>query len=66
MPPLIIWAFGAIGAAVVAKWAVAQARRMTGELRVDASGPGGERSEREPVVTLKRDPVTGVYRPQQQ
>jgi hypothetical protein len=65
MPPLIIWALGAIGAAVVARWAVGQARRLKGELAADGSGPGGERSEPEPVVTLKRDPETGIYHPKQ-
>ncbi len=61
MPPLIVWAFGAIGAAVVARWAVAQAKRIKGELAADNSGAAPGKAD--PVITLKRDPETGVYHP---
>jgi hypothetical protein len=61
MPPLIVWAFGVIGAAVVARWAVAQGRRLRQELE---RGGSSARSEGDRVVALKRDPVTGIYRPQ--
>ena len=61
MPPLIVWAFGVIGAAVVAKWAVAHGRRVMHELERDGSAAS---NEGEQVIALKRDPVTGVYRPQ--
>jgi hypothetical protein len=61
MPPLIVWAFGVIGAATVARWAITHGRRLRQELERGGSVP---RNEGEPVVVLKRDPVTGVYRPQ--
>ena len=60
MPPLIVWAFGVIGAAVVAKWAVAHGRRLRDELEQG----GAAADEGEPVIALRRDPVTGIYRPQ--
>lgn len=60
MPPLIVWAFGMIGAAVVAKWAVVHGRRLRQELERSAA----PRNDAERVVALKRDPVTGIYRPQ--
>jgi len=62
MPPLIVWAFGAIGAAVVARWLVRQARRGNAGLDGQESG-AADTLEREGVPTLKRDPVTGIYHP---
>jgi hypothetical protein len=62
MPPVIIWALGAIGALVVGRWLAREAQRIQAGLRardaepVDATG-------REEVRTLERDPVTGIYRP---
>ena len=58
MPPVVLWALGAIGAAFAAKWIVKERRRINDEL--DAvkrqSAPGGKRRD------LERDPDTGVYR----
>ena len=62
MPPVIVWALGAIGALVVGRWLAREAYRIQAGLRardakpVDATG-------REEVRTLERDPVTGIYRP---
>ena len=62
MPPLIVWALGALGAIVVGRWIANEARRRSAELRArQAEGVG--RGEREQARTLKRDPLTGVYRP---
>ena len=59
MPPLIVWTFGAIGAAVMAKWVVRKARQINAVLR-----PGGSsESDPDPPPTLRRDPVTGIYSP---
>ena len=61
MPPVILWALGALGAAVVVKWLVKEARRVNAEIDAAEAAPGAEPSDR---PSLKRDPETGVYRPQ--
>jgi len=62
MPPLIVWALGALGALVLGRWIAAEARRRSAELRARrAEGVGP--AERERAPTLRRDPVTGIYRP---
>jgi hypothetical protein len=58
MPPLIIWALGAVGAAVAARWLVKEARRINAELH-----PAEPVPERDGAKHLVRDPKTGVYRP---
>jgi hypothetical protein len=61
MPPVIIWALGAFGAAVAVKWLAREARRISARLHPQDAA----RAEvRQPEVrTLEQDPVTGVYRP---
>jgi hypothetical protein len=60
MPPLIVWTFGAIGAAVVVKWAVKEARRVNAAMRARERAPIDESAS---VRKLERDPATGIYRP---
>jgi hypothetical protein len=63
IPPMIAWAVGAIGAVVMSKFVAREWHRVNDEL--DAR----ERNERAAKVrvkdrgTLRRDPATGVYRP---
>jgi hypothetical protein len=59
MPPLIIWAVGAIGAVAVAKL-LADASRKANE-KLDSIRR--ERAIERPVEKLERDPKTGEYRP---
>ena len=59
MPPVILWALGALGAVALAKWVKREARRVNSEL--DAVRTPGKNGTERPV--LKRDPRTGVYRP---
>lgn len=59
MPPLILWAVGAIGALAAARLLSAAARRANAEL--DAIRRGG--AAEQPVEKLERDPASGVYRP---
>ena len=61
MPPLILWALGAIGAAVAGRWLFKEARRVNAELH--PSEPSKPVDEREAVPKLERDPRTGIYRP---
>jgi hypothetical protein len=60
MPPLILWALGAMGAAVAGRWLYKESRRVNAELHPDERPPVGEP---ENVRELQRDPQTGVYRP---
>jgi len=56
MPPLIVWALGAVGAVALGRLVVRQARRIQAQLHAHA--PAADEA-----VTLERDPKTGVYRP---
>jgi hypothetical protein len=57
MPPLILWAIGAVGAAIAGRWLYREGRRINAELHPD------ERVDETPLRTLERDPQTGIYRP---
>jgi hypothetical protein len=59
MPPLIIWAVGAIGAVALAKLLANASRKANEELESIRR----ERTVERPIETLERDPKTGEYRP---
>jgi hypothetical protein len=62
LPPLVGWALGALGAAVVTRLVLKEWHRVNGELHPNermAKTPA-----REPIPTLRRDPSSGVYRPE--
>ena len=61
MPPLILWALGAVGAAVAGRWIYREARRVNAELHPNE--PPTPVDERNSAHKLERDPRTGVYRP---
>ena len=61
IPPVIGWALGALGAAVAAKFLAAEWRRVNAHLHPD--GPDTEGLVGERIPTLRRDPRSGVYRP---
>ena len=61
IPPLIAWTLGALGAGIVAKALVKEWRRVNAEL--NAAEAAGE-AEYERLPRLKRDPASGVYRPE--
>jgi hypothetical protein len=60
MPPLIVWALSAVGAAVIARWVAREARRINAELHPHTRATMDGREDVRPLV---QDPVTGVYRP---
>jgi len=60
MPPLILWALGAIGGAIAGRWLYREAQRVNAELHPEERKPV---DERESAPKLERDPETGVYRP---
>ena len=59
MPPLILWAAGAIGAVALAKLFASATRKANDELETIRR----ERDLERPTETLERDPKTGEYRP---
>jgi hypothetical protein len=59
MPPLIIWAVGAIGAVAFARILATASRKANEELESIRR----DRAFQRPVETLERDPKTGEYRP---
>jgi hypothetical protein len=61
MPPLILWALGAAGAAVAGTWLYREARRVNAELH--PAEPPNPIDERGSAAKLERDPQTGIYRP---
>jgi hypothetical protein len=60
MPPLIVWALGALGAAVLVRVIAREARRINAELHPRQPAPVDGDTE---AVRLERDPKTGIYRP---
>jgi hypothetical protein len=61
MPPVILWALGALGAAAAGRWLFKESRRINDELHAgEQPAPVDERAS---VPKLERDPKTGVYRP---
>jgi hypothetical protein len=59
MPPVILWALCAVGAAFAGRFLTKEFRRVNTELHPDVP----ERDERTTARPLERDPRTGVYRP---
>jgi len=62
LPPVIAWTLAAIGAAALSKVLVREWRRVNAEL--DAHERAAEPVVHEQLPTLRRDPRTGVYRPE--
>jgi hypothetical protein len=62
LSPLIGWALGALGAAVVAKVLAKEWRRVNDALH--PRQPFAEAPAREKIPALRRDPKSGVYRPE--
>jgi hypothetical protein len=59
IPPLVKWAFAALGGAMVLHWAVKEMRRVNAELdRVRSA----EAAARHGLPTLRRDPQSGDWR----
>ena len=61
IPPVIAWTIGAVSAVVVSKLLAREWRRVNDELDAQENAARVRVEER---GTLRRDPVTGVYRPE--
>ena len=62
MPPLIAFA-GALGGLAVVRWAYKTAVRINRELEEARMARVAEAAHTGDIPTLRRDPVTGAYRP---
>ena len=62
MPPLIAFA-GALGGLAVVRWAYKTAVRINQELEEARLARVTEAAKSNEIPTLRRDPVTGAYRP---
>lgn len=63
IPPVITAALGALAGVALARTLVREWRRINAELD-QVSSAAAERVERERLPKLRRDPRTGVYRPE--
>jgi hypothetical protein len=63
MPPIVLWVLGAVGAVAAAKWIVSEARRINAELYPEPHEVLAETPDPDSFATLRRDPATGIYRP---
>jgi hypothetical protein len=64
MPPLIAWGVGLVGGAALVRWAIKEAQRINRELEDARLARMAETMQTQPIRTLRRDPVTGAYRPE--
>jgi hypothetical protein len=62
IPPLVIWALGAVGAAALARFVRHEWQRVNAELHPRETSASPEGVDRNRLPTLRRDPRTGVYR----
>jgi hypothetical protein len=63
MHPVLVLTLGMVGAAALVRWCVREVHRVNAELdRVRAQAPA-EAVDRNALPKLKRDPVSGEYRP---
>jgi hypothetical protein len=62
MPPLVAFA-GALGGLAVVRWAYKTAVRINRELEEARLARVTEAAQTADIPTLRRDPVTGAYRP---
>jgi hypothetical protein len=61
-PPVIAWTLAAIGAVALSKVLAREWRRVNAEL--DAHERATKPAGRDELPTLRRDPHSGVYRPE--
>jgi hypothetical protein len=60
MPPVLAMTLGLIGSVAIVRWIQTEARRVNATLQAVRAGGDDQGG----VATLKRDPVSGVYRPE--
>lgn len=63
LPPLVLWTLGALGVVALARLMAKEYRRINDELGRTRAEPAQQPVPPAPAK-LKRDPQTGIYRPQ--
>jgi hypothetical protein len=63
MPPLVVFALGVMGAAVLVRWCAKEVLRVNSELDEVRARTSVEPLDRDALPKLKPDPKTGEYRP---
>lgn len=63
MPPLVLFALGVVGAAMVVRWCAKEVHRVNAELDEMRARASVDAPDRNAMPKLKRDPKTGEYRP---
>jgi len=63
MPPVFALALGLMGAAALVRWCVKEVQRVNADLDDVRATSAVEPVDRGALPTLKRDPVSGEYRP---
>jgi hypothetical protein len=63
MPQALVWILGAVGAAIAAKLIAKEWQRVNDELDRARARPAPVDTGRDSAPNLRRDPETGVYRP---
>ena len=63
MPPLIVFALGVMGTAMVVRWCAREVQRVNSELDEVRAKASVEPLDRSTLPKLKPDPKTGEYRP---
>ena len=62
IPTVVVWALGAVGAAVIAKFVKSEWHRVNAELHPRQNPRATDNVDRARLPTLRRDPKTGIYR----
>ena len=63
MPQALVWILGAVGAAIAAKLIAKEWQRVNEDLDRARTAPAPVDAGRAGAPNLRRDPETGVYRP---
>jgi hypothetical protein len=63
LSPVLVLALGALGSVAVARWVAREAKRVNAVLHPHPADRAAEPQEA-PVTRLRRDPASGVYRPE--
>jgi hypothetical protein len=63
MPPVFAVALGLMGGAALVRWCVKETQRIQADIADQHRRGAVDAVERSSLPTLKRDPVTGEYRP---
>jgi hypothetical protein len=63
MPPVFAVALGLMGGAALVRWCVKETQRINADIADKHHHADVDAVDRAMLPTLKRDPVTGEYRP---